>query len=314
MINTHSLERFFDSLDACMESRIHTSKNKNKMCDVSIGKGIKSSQGNTQRKGLRVALWGPIMWSFLHGVGALAQPKDAKLVGSLLRALGPLLPCKMCSDDYPTILAQVEARRGQTAAEACAAGEAFAFMYDIHAGVNRKLAMQRFEKNDGSLVNILRKNLSSSSDATQVVRAATIQKASLVELLENGPSLEVVQSRYALLAGKELWSTDAHWILLLLIARRLNTALVAKFLTLLWASAVFSDRMGTQGAQDAATTLRACFRLAREAQPLSDSARRIEKILTTAYLGANSENASDCLALSMRLQTAVAKGAVTCPL
>lgn len=294
-----------------MESRIHTSKNKNKMCDVSIGKGMESSQGNTQRKGLRVALWGPIMWSFLHGVGALAQPKDAKLVGSLLRALGPLLPCKMCSDDYPTILAQVEERRRQTAAEACAAGEAFAFMYDIHAGVNRKLAMQRFEKNDGSLVNILRKNLSSS-----VVRAATIQKASLVELLENGPSLEVVQSRYALLAGKELWSTDAHWILLLLIARRLtqDTALVAKFLTLLWASAVFSDRMGTQGAQDAATTLSACFLLAREAQPLSDSARRIEKILTTAYLGANSENASDCLALSMRLQTAVAKGAVTCPL
>jgi hypothetical protein len=282
------------------------------MCDVS---NTESSQGSMQRKGLRVALWGPIMWSFLHGVGALAQPQDAKLVGSLLRALGPLLPCKMCSDDYPTILAQVEARRRQTAAEACAAGDAFAFMYDIHAGVNRKLAMQRFEKNDGSLVNILRKNLS-SSDAAQVVRAATIQKANLVELLENGPSLEVVQSRYALLAGKELWNTDAQWILLLLIARRLtqDPALVAKFLTLLWASSVFSDRMGTLGAQDAATTLRACFLLAREAQPLSDSARRIEKILTTAYLGANSENASECRALSMRLQTAVARGAVTCPL
>ena len=89
------------------------------MCDVS---NTESSQGSMQRKGLRVALWGPIMWSFLHGVGALAQPQDAKLVGSLLRALGPLLPCKMCSDDYPTILAQVEARRRQTAAEACAAG------------------------------------------------------------------------------------------------------------------------------------------------------------------------------------------------
>ncbi len=256
------------------------------------------------------------MWSFLHGVGALAQPQDAQLVGSLLLALGPLLPCKMCSDDYPTILEKVIVQRGgQTAMQACKDGQAFAFIYDIHAGVNRKLALQRFRTNDGSLINILTRDL--SAEAMAVVRAATSAKkeASIVALLENGPSLEVVKSRYTLLKGKELWSADAHWILLLLIARRLaqDPALVAKFLTLLLASAVFSERMGTAESRKAARQLRACFRRALKVQPRPDSAQRIAQILTTEYLGADAKSASKCEALSTRLQTAVAMGAVACP-
>ena len=89
-------------------------------------------------------IWGGMLWDFLHGAASLCGPQDASRFAALLHSLSFLLPCDLCLLDYPRALKQLAEERGQSPAQACARGEAQAFVHDLHDAVNMKLARQRY--------------------------------------------------------------------------------------------------------------------------------------------------------------------------
>jgi hypothetical protein len=100
------------------------------------------------------------------------------------------------------------ASRGQTIAEAVKSGELVAFIYDLHASVNRKLSLQRYTK--------LRVLLSQSIDLPITADEA------ILDLLESSISIESLRRRSVVYIDCP-WNVGALWILLLLLAPRART-------------------------------------------------------------------------------------------
>jgi hypothetical protein len=178
-------------------------------------------------RNLSVGIWGPPLWSFLHGVGSLATQNDAELVQRMIDSLSALLPCTLCSQDYPHALLSVIESRKQTAGEACVAGELAAFMFDLHGAVNTKLATQQYNK----LKSLLAGHL------------PEVPTAAMVKLLEPSINLHTVERRGKLFSRCP-WNVEALWILSLLLCERTTSmAAGADYLAFLHCLASFLERL-----------------------------------------------------------------------
>lgn len=131
------------------------------------------------------------------------MPEDAQIVQRMVQSLVTLLPCTLCSQDYPHALLSVCESRKQTAAEACAAGELVAFMYDLHGAVNAKLAAQQYTKLKALMAGHL----------------PEVPTSAMIKLLEPSITLHTVERRGRLFARCP-WNPEALWILALLLCER----------------------------------------------------------------------------------------------
>ena len=125
---------------------------------------------------MNVNLWGPSLWTVLHGLAALqTRPADMEII---LKGLCELLPCSLCQNSYCGFyknLTNVKA--------ICESGEGPKLVWQIHNLVNDKLEGQRLEK---FMLEI---------KATPAMRDKMVANA---KLLSNRPSFDVVMKRAAL--------------------------------------------------------------------------------------------------------------------
>lgn len=228
-------------------------------------------------RNLSVGIWGPPLWSFLHGIGTLATPADAEVVQRLVQGLTTLLPCILCSQDYPHALLSVIESRKQTAAEACASNELLAFMYDLHGAVNTKLATQQYAKLKALMAGHL----------------PEVPTAAMVKLLEPSITLHTVERRGKLFA-RNPWSVEALWILALLLCERTTqSAAAADYLAFLECAARFLERLQhSEDALRAGARMRVAHRvLLRRSAEASEQGMHeaIVRVMRCAYSGENSE-------------------------
>jgi hypothetical protein len=239
-------------------------------------------------------------------MAALCEPSEneAELMGALFTAIGPLLPCSICSNDYPNILKMVIRRRQQSPKQACLRGEAVEFMYEIHNGVNRKLAGQRWDKfiNAFSLSPELSKQLQRQRDV-----ALTI-------LFEN-PSIDIVRRRSGLsgvvdMKGGSPYCVESLWLVLLLISRRVDSSTQPLFLTLLKAAAYFTKKCSGAESRAASSSLDVCFRSAFRMGATIEKGQ-LFPLVRRQYFGF-APTAAQCSVLDFQLDNALSKPCTTC--
>lgn len=236
---------------------------------------------------LSVGIWGPPLWAFLHGMACTAKPEDAPYVEAVFQSLFSQLPCTLCANDYPIALSTVRAQRNETATEACLAGHLVAFVFDLHAQVNMKLAKQRYAK--------LRALIPTLGD----------EHAGVLALLEPDISLRTVERRCAVF-GTCPWNVEALWILMQLLGARAHSAEMQRdFLLLLRSAAHFSSMLEDEDAQSAGqrlftahNVLEVCLKSA-----CADPAAVISAVLHTAHARRSLEN-SELSMLRCKLEVA----------
>ena len=152
-----------------------------------------------------VGIWGPQLWSVLHGIAKLAEPQDARAVSDMLNGLHTLLPCIMCARDFPRALSSVIAKRKESVEQATKSNRLVEFMYDVHNEVNRKLSRQRYEK---------LRNVIPSLPANPDIR--------VLDILESNLSLTTLQRRSAVFQDCP-WNVGANWILVVIMSNRVDS-------------------------------------------------------------------------------------------
>jgi hypothetical protein len=149
---------------------------------------------------MNVNLWGPHLWTVLHGLAALqTRPADMETV---LKGLCVLLPCSLCQNSYCSFYKTKKNVRGM-----CERGEGPKLVWQIHNLVNDKLEAQRLEKFMDAL----------GAHGNQ--REAMI---AMKGLLSNRPSFDVVMKRAAL-ASTQLQYIHTDDIFRVLFAFVLNS-------------------------------------------------------------------------------------------
>jgi hypothetical protein len=125
---------------------------------------------------MNVNLWGPHLWTVLHGLAALqTHPGDME---TILRGLCELLPCSLCQNSYCSFYKNITNVRA-----ICERGEGPKLVWEIHNLVNDKLEAQRLEK------------------FMAEIKATPAQREKMVaakRILSNRPSFDVVMKRAAL--------------------------------------------------------------------------------------------------------------------
>lgn len=224
-------------------------------------------------------LWGGMLWEFLHGAASLCTPADAQRFSELLASLSVLLPCDLCLKDYPQALGLLATMRGQNAAQACAQGEALAFVHDLHAAVNSKLARQRYAD--------LRSEFPALPPEPSVASLRT---------LFPGLALSVLKRKSAILAPCPFNVESVNVLLMLLCSRLSSRAELEHFLHFLDSAAVMLARVSgcSADAQRSAERLAVACRVLNaklEACQSSDAeqhaklVRGFYRVMRCAYVG-----------------------------
>lgn len=130
---------------------------------------------------MNVNLWGPELWSLLHGVAALVSSADFAQAAVIFKSLRVLLPCVHCRNSYVQFLADTNV------SQEIRAGGAVELVYRIHCDVDNKLESQRLEA--------LLAAVSAPDEVAAKIRAASAT-------LSGRPSLQVVRKRWELSEGK----------------------------------------------------------------------------------------------------------------
>jgi hypothetical protein len=140
---------------------------------------------------MNVNLWGPQLWSLLHGLAYIADSKTALNFQGILDDLRILLPCSLCRNSYcsyydkfKNIVPDVEA------------GNAPRRIWELHNLVDDKLEKQRLEK--------------------FIALVQPSKKGAMREnfrILSGRPSFEVVLKRGALAEGYSFSKEDIYRVL-----------------------------------------------------------------------------------------------------
>ena len=149
---------------------------------------------------MNVNLWGPELWSVLHGVAALADETAAD-VGGVLDELRHLLPCPHCLNSYKEYHADLTQQRSM--AEQVAAGGGAELVHRIHGMVDDKLESQRLHR----LVGELDTEFAGGGEWPAVRRELLARGP---RLLTGRPALQVVLKRWALSEGAP-FPPEAAW-------------------------------------------------------------------------------------------------------
>lgn len=134
---------------------------------------------------MNVNLWGPDLWSLLHGLAGLyTQAKnnlhdDIDAIDIIFKELRILLPCIHCKKSYNEFYPHLNIRRQFSR------GDGIKCVYDIHSLVDDKLDYQRLNK------FISEYNLKLNEDDFK----------NAIKILSNRPSLQVVEKRWELSEG-----------------------------------------------------------------------------------------------------------------
>lgn len=254
-------------------------------------KGLPVGRAKSMERGvnLSVGIWGPPLWAFLHGMACTAKPEDAPYVEAVFQSLLTQLPCTLCANDYPSALATVRAQRNETATEACRAGHLVAFVFDLHAQVNLKLAKQRYAK--------LRALVPTLGDEPH---------AGVLALLEPDISLRTVERRCTVF-GTCPWNVEALWILMQLLGARAHSAEMQRdFMQLLRSAAHFSSLLEDEDAQSAGErlmTAHSVLEIFLNKSSCADPAAVISAVLHTAHARRSLES-SELSMLRCKLEVA----------
>jgi len=130
---------------------------------------------------MNVNLWGPHLWTVLHGLAALqTRPGDME---TILKGLCVLLPCSLCQNSYCSFYKNLTNVRA-----ICERGEGPKLVWEIHNLVNDKLETQRLEK------------------FMAEIKATPAQRDKMLaakRILSNRPSFDVVMKRAALASTQQ---------------------------------------------------------------------------------------------------------------
>jgi hypothetical protein len=228
-----------------------------------------------------------MLWEFLHGAASLCTPADASRFSDLLASLSVLLPCDLCLKDYPQALDLLATTRGQNAAQACAKGDAVAFVHDLHAAVNAKLARQRYAD--------LRTEFSDLPEDPSVASLRT---------LFPGLPLAVLRRKSALLSPCPFHIESLCVLLLVLCSRLSSRAELEQYLHFLDSAAVMLARVAAHSvdAQRVADRLTVAWRVlsakleacqAGDSEQHSKLVRGFYRVMRCAYVGRALDNKED---------------------
>jgi hypothetical protein len=131
---------------------------------------------------MNVNLWGPDLWSLLHGIAGLAKnPSKIELdnIEIIFKELCILLPCIHCKRSYNDFYIYLNIRKQ------FARGDGIKCVYDIHSLVDDKLEKQK--------LNLLLSNLKLFLNQEEFQTS--------LKILTTRPSLQVVQKRFELSEG-----------------------------------------------------------------------------------------------------------------
>jgi hypothetical protein len=133
---------------------------------------------------MNVNLWGPDLWSLLHGIAGLASrnplQQDIEEIVELMKDLCILLPCIHCRKSYCSFHESLNVR---TMFER---GDGIKCIWNAHSLVDDKLEAQKIE------------SLFAATNIPKSIQKKIIEKS---YLLSNRPSLTVVQKRWELSEG-----------------------------------------------------------------------------------------------------------------
>jgi hypothetical protein len=150
-----------------------------------------------------VYVWGPHLWSILHGVSGLCTPSfylkteprlmeklsnDYTALNDLFVLLKDLLPCPLCLHSYRDFHAYLETTMNHSTYEEIKSGRAAEYCYALHNLVNDKLFKQR----RGEKLNL---GCTLDSEKTRDLNAVFLK-------VQNTPDFLVVKKRF--------WSSNLH--------------------------------------------------------------------------------------------------------
>ena len=143
---------------------------------------------------MNINLWGPALWSVLHGIVGFTNSENSKYMQGILENLKYLLPCIHClrsyNEFYPLLQnSELKLRHG----------EGIELVYKLHNMVNDKLENQK--------LNSFIAKVHPDPETEARMRAERIT-------LSPRPSLEVVRKRFALSEGRP-FSEDQVWRVLI---------------------------------------------------------------------------------------------------
>lgn len=137
---------------------------------------------------MNVNLWGPELWSILHGIAPLSKiPAPIELFSEL----ATILPCIHCKKSYCEFFDKNEAQEGLKSAP-------IEYVYKIHCLVDDKLDKQRIEK--------LFEAVQIPDDLKEKIRQSSL-------LLSNRPTIQVVKKRWELSEHKPFCETSVWKVL-----------------------------------------------------------------------------------------------------
>jgi len=139
---------------------------------------------------MNVNIWGPELWSILHGIAGLEKSLFAL---PLFADLCVLLPCIHCRKSYCAFYSNDECK------EAFAAGKSMEYVYKIHNYVNDKLELQRLDK--------LFQSVKLDESAKHAIQSNFL-------ILSTRPSIQVVFKRFELSEGKPFPDSSVWKVLL----------------------------------------------------------------------------------------------------
>ena len=140
---------------------------------------------------MNVNLWGPDLWSILHGISGLAVISDAFFEESaplsIFKELCVLLPCVHCRKSYCDFFQESECL------ESIKNKALVAYAYKMHCLVDDKLESQRLDR---------------LFEQVKVDESISAQIRNASSLLSTRPSLQVVMKRWELSEGKPFAETS----------------------------------------------------------------------------------------------------------
>lgn len=91
-------------------------------------------------KGFPPCVWAPSLWHFIHVISlnfpVEPRSKDKKNYRKFLKALGQILPCKKCRDNFPTSFYSTEKECGGPKKIYKNRENFVVFIYKLHANIN----------------------------------------------------------------------------------------------------------------------------------------------------------------------------------
>jgi hypothetical protein len=149
--------------------------------------------------GANVNVWGPHLWSLLHGLAGLihferktnnVNVETYARIATMLQNLKILLPCIHCRESYTKFY---DLKNGDNVVNFGLSDDLFAWVFELHNLVNEKLLLQRV----GELS----------------VECQTLGSRETFRKIMNIPDYQVVVKRY-LISDKHPFSEESVWIVL----------------------------------------------------------------------------------------------------